>query len=62
MTKCWNCSLEWNASANTSITLLVEIYGEDSDRLLTSMKAVYVGVLRRIGDNAPGAGRHPVPG
>ena len=38
---------------NTSITLLVEIYGEDSDRLLTSMKSVYVGFYAESGTTRP---------
>ena len=42
---------------NTSITLLVEIYPQDSDRLLTSIEAVYVGfyaassTTRRVPDS-----------
>ena len=38
---------------NTSITLLVELYGEDSDRLLTSMKTVYVGFYAESGTTRP---------
>lgn len=34
---------------NTSITLLVEIYGEESDRLLTNIEAVYVGFYAESG-------------
>ena len=34
---------------NTSITLLVEIYAAESDKLLTSMEAVYVGFYAESG-------------
>ena len=34
---------------NTSIILLVEIYPQDSDRLLTSIEAVYVGFYAESG-------------
>ena len=37
----------------TSITLLLEIYGEDSDRLLTGIQAVYVGFYAETGTTRP---------
>ena len=38
---------------NTSITLLVEIYAENSDRLLTGIEAVYVGFYAETGTTRP---------
>ena len=38
---------------NTSITLLVEIYPQDSERLLTLIEAVYVGFYAEAGTTRP---------
>ena len=38
---------------NTSLTLNVEIYPQDSDRLLTVMQAVYVGFYPESGTTRP---------
>ena len=38
---------------NTSLTLLVEIFPENSDRLLTTMEAVYVGFYAETGQTRP---------
>ena len=38
---------------NTSITLLVEIYPRDSERLLTLIEAVYVGFYAEAGTTRP---------
>ena len=38
---------------NTSLTLLVEIYGEECERLLTAIEAVYVGFYAETGTTRP---------
>ena len=38
---------------NTSITLAMEIYPEDSDTLLTTMEGVYVGYVAESGETQP---------
>ncbi len=44
------------AIATPSLTLEVEVYPEDSEQLLTTIQAVYVGFIPQTGETKPGAG------